>query len=493
MLLLQVKTRLQCNYARGSQLTLHPTTPSRSPYSTSPLQTTIGFIAVSYRCTCVPLLLRTLAKQIELAFNKSLPLPPHLEVLLLDAVALDRIASWLYDKHLSTALEIVVSSVQQVRQGFDVTRLCQLLTLLPTTVQIVTRSALNLGNVRGSRTLRTIALPDLPDIELDSYAMTANLTLAGTCRQNFAVANPETVVSVVAQGGGPRKLATRAAASRQTLLGLVGAVHEEYRQAILERVRQRGTASESALPAISSSSRVERRKRRPPLSSEDLLEKAAHSWSPQRSAWLAGFDLDNAVPLIEAASMASLSVAISVSSCVKSLSSTNTFASKISTLSPPRLAILERDVGMSPLSLTASMATAVSNAAERSRIVGEYRGKAVPSTGADLSGDITLDNLDDALRRIPQYDGQLIRTELRDARAPSFAVPARVAEVPAVVWDMLRERGMERLYTHQAKAVDAALSGSHVMLCTGTSSGKSLAFYIVRCGRTLGEGARQRA
>jgi DEAD/DEAH box helicase domain-containing protein len=42
----------------------------------------------------------------------------------------------------------------------------------------------------------------------------------------------------------------------------------------------------------------------------------------------------------------------------------------------------------------------------------------------------------------------------------------------------LRARGIERLYAHQAEAVEAALRGENVVLSTGTASGKTLAYNL---------------
>ncbi len=42
----------------------------------------------------------------------------------------------------------------------------------------------------------------------------------------------------------------------------------------------------------------------------------------------------------------------------------------------------------------------------------------------------------------------------------------------------LQERGIEKLYTHQCEAIDAALSGQHVVFSTPTASGKSLCFHL---------------
>lgn len=42
----------------------------------------------------------------------------------------------------------------------------------------------------------------------------------------------------------------------------------------------------------------------------------------------------------------------------------------------------------------------------------------------------------------------------------------------------LRGVGAKRLYTHQAQAINAVQAGQHVILCTGTASGKTLAYNI---------------
>src|SRR5580698_1122554 len=44
--------------------------------------------------------------------------------------------------------------------------------------------------------------------------------------------------------------------------------------------------------------------------------------------------------------------------------------------------------------------------------------------------------------------------------------------------DALRARGIERLYAHQARAVEAARAGRHVVVATPTASGKSLCFHL---------------
>jgi DEAD/DEAH box helicase domain-containing protein len=60
------------------------------------------------------------------------------------------------------------------------------------------------------------------------------------------------------------------------------------------------------------------------------------------------------------------------------------------------------------------------------------------------------------------------------------AAPAVYAPFPdsvdARLRDVLKDRGIEQLYTHQAAAVDHALSGRHVVITTPTASGKTLCY-----------------
>jgi DEAD/DEAH box helicase domain-containing protein len=59
---------------------------------------------------------------------------------------------------------------------------------------------------------------------------------------------------------------------------------------------------------------------------------------------------------------------------------------------------------------------------------------------------------------------------------------ARYAEMPAALAPRLKQallaRGVSALYTHQAKAVQAAMQGQHVVVSTPTASGKSLCFHL---------------
>lgn len=64
---------------------------------------------------------------------------------------------------------------------------------------------------------------------------------------------------------------------------------------------------------------------------------------------------------------------------------------------------------------------------------------------------------------------------LPPANASYGDIPARLHES---LHRALNGRGIQQLYTHQVEAVDAALSGQHVVVATPTASGKSLCFHL---------------
>ncbi|MCX7598661.1 MAG: DEAD/DEAH box helicase, partial [Armatimonadetes bacterium] len=76
----------------------------------------------------------------------------------------------------------------------------------------------------------------------------------------------------------------------------------------------------------------------------------------------------------------------------------------------------------------------------------------------------------------PDYRGQV--TEAR--RLP--ARPARYGQVqpplPEALADALRGDGIEQLYVHQAHAIEAVRAGQHVVVVTGTASGKTLCYNV---------------
>jgi DEAD/DEAH box helicase domain-containing protein len=94
----------------------------------------------------------------------------------------------------------------------------------------------------------------------------------------------------------------------------------------------------------------------------------------------------------------------------------------------------------------------------------------------------------DDLTGDPDYRGQLVHLERVAAR------PARLAAVPddlpEVVRSRLAARGVASLWSHQVAAVALARAGRHVVVSTGTASGKSLCYQLPVFDALLGEGHR---
>ncbi len=82
----------------------------------------------------------------------------------------------------------------------------------------------------------------------------------------------------------------------------------------------------------------------------------------------------------------------------------------------------------------------------------------------------------DQLRRQSFYQGQILHLEQIPRRSASYG--ALDAPLPAELQASLRGQGIERLFTHQAAAVNAARAGRHVVVVTSTASGKTLCYNL---------------
>ena len=81
-----------------------------------------------------------------------------------------------------------------------------------------------------------------------------------------------------------------------------------------------------------------------------------------------------------------------------------------------------------------------------------------------------------ALAHEPGNASRLVFDRTLPAREARFAEPAR--PLHPVVETRLGARGIERLWAHQAAAVDRLREGAHVAIATGTASGKSLCYQV---------------
>ncbi|MBU0617992.1 MAG: DEAD/DEAH box helicase, partial [Planctomycetes bacterium] len=80
------------------------------------------------------------------------------------------------------------------------------------------------------------------------------------------------------------------------------------------------------------------------------------------------------------------------------------------------------------------------------------------------------------LRASRDYRGQIAAVRCLEERPAEYATPS--STVPDPVQALLRSERIERLFTHQAEAYDAARGGEDVVICTPTASGKSLCFHL---------------
>ena len=80
------------------------------------------------------------------------------------------------------------------------------------------------------------------------------------------------------------------------------------------------------------------------------------------------------------------------------------------------------------------------------------------------------------LTRQPSYQGQIVHLEQIARRSATYG-NLRDSLHPALQ-AALRSQGIDRLFTHQAEAVNTALSGRHVVIVTGTASGKTLCYNL---------------
>lgn len=82
----------------------------------------------------------------------------------------------------------------------------------------------------------------------------------------------------------------------------------------------------------------------------------------------------------------------------------------------------------------------------------------------------------DEVRSSPEYQGQIAYVREVAARPAEHAETAQ--PLHARVGKMLAVRGIERLYSHQAQALDLVRAGRNVLVVTGTASGKTLCYVL---------------
>ncbi|MFB6154508.1 MAG: DEAD/DEAH box helicase, partial [Haloferacaceae archaeon] len=97
-----------------------------------------------------------------------------------------------------------------------------------------------------------------------------------------------------------------------------------------------------------------------------------------------------------------------------------------------------------------------------------------------------MDDFVDWLGDRPYYEGQVAahrRVPAREAAYADVDLEPRLASA-------LGDRGVDRLYRHQAEAIEAVRAGDDVVLATPTASGKSLAYTVPAFERAMDHGGR---
>ena len=103
-------------------------------------------------------------------------------------------------------------------------------------------------------------------------------------------------------------------------------------------------------------------------------------------------------------------------------------------------------------------------------------GRAVPSDGVDAADRL----------RARAGEGQLADYRRLPARDPTYAD----CDLEPRLSSALADRGIDRLYRHQADAIAAVRDGRDVVLATPTASGKSLAYTVPAFERAMDHGGR---
>jgi DEAD/DEAH box helicase domain-containing protein len=89
------------------------------------------------------------------------------------------------------------------------------------------------------------------------------------------------------------------------------------------------------------------------------------------------------------------------------------------------------------------------------------------------------------LRDRPYYEGQVRAHEVTPGGAARF----ESVDLDSRLESALRDRSIERLYAHQARAIEAVRDGDDVVLATPTASGKSLAYTVPAFERAMDDRA----
>jgi hypothetical protein len=137
------------------------------------------------------------------------------------------------------------------------------------------------------------------------------------------------------------------------------------------------------------------------------------------------------------------------------------------------------------LAAPSSAAPAVPSSSNRNTGAGSMLGgydedgsQQAPVPAVSITEDGGAEGVLEYLKSEPSYKDQLVHVEHiagRDAVYATLAPP----ELPTVLTQrLIDEMGLQQLYLHQARAIDALRCGKHAVVSTSTASGKSVIYNI---------------
>ena len=80
------------------------------------------------------------------------------------------------------------------------------------------------------------------------------------------------------------------------------------------------------------------------------------------------------------------------------------------------------------------------------------------------------------LKRTREYRQQIVHVQRIPARAARYGSLKR--PLPKALQEALRDAGTDKLYLHQAQAINAIRDGQNVVVATSTASGKTLVYNL---------------
>jgi hypothetical protein len=102
----------------------------------------------------------------------------------------------------------------------------------------------------------------------------------------------------------------------------------------------------------------------------------------------------------------------------------------------------------------------------------------MPVSAVSITEDGGAEGVLEYLKSADSYKDQLVHVERIAGRAAVYAALAPPALPSVLTQRLVDELGLQQLYLHQARAIDALRAGKHTVVSTSTASGKSVIYNI---------------